>query len=130
MRLAELAMRRDAYKEAGELADKGLQLDSDLVQKLRPLLLVVRAASWQDAGRGPEAERCLRELPAYARPLFLRLLPQIEITGTFKHRKVELVKEGFDPSTLSDPLFFLDGERYVPLDAALYGRIVRGEQRL
>jgi fatty-acyl-CoA synthase len=77
------------------------------------------------------AERCLRELPAYARPLFLRLLPQIEITGTFKHRKVELVKEGFDPSALSDRLFFLDGERgYLRLDADLYGRIVRGEQRV
>jgi fatty-acyl-CoA synthase len=78
----------------------------------------------------PLAERCTRELPAYARPIFLRLLPQIEVTGTFKHRKVELVKEGFDPSVIPDPLYFLDGERYVPLDAALHARIVRGEQRL
>jgi len=77
------------------------------------------------------AERCERELPAYARPLFLRLLPEIEITGTFKHRKVDLVAEGFDPAAIRDPLFFLDGERgYVPLDAALYDRIVRGEQRV
>jgi fatty-acyl-CoA synthase len=76
-------------------------------------------------------ERCTRELPAYARPLFLRLLPQIEVTGTFKHRKVELVKEGFDPAAIADPLFFLDGERgYVKLDPDLYGRIVRGEQRV
>jgi fatty-acyl-CoA synthase len=77
------------------------------------------------------AERCARELPAYARPLFLRLLPQIEVTATFKHRKVDLVKEGFDPSTISDPLYFLDGERgYVPLDAALHARIASGEQRV
>ena len=77
------------------------------------------------------AGRCTRELPAYARPLFLRLLPQIEVTGTFKHRKVELVKEGFDPAAIADPLFFLDGERgYVKLDPDLYGRIVRGEQRV
>jgi fatty-acyl-CoA synthase len=77
------------------------------------------------------AERCARELPAYARPLFLRLLPQIEVTGTFKHRKVELVKEGFDPAVIANPLYFLDGERgYVPLDAELHGRIVRGEQRV
>jgi fatty-acyl-CoA synthase len=77
------------------------------------------------------AERCARELPAYARPLFLRLLPQIEITGTFKHRKVELVKEGFDPAAIADPLYFLDGERgYVKLDPELHGRIVRGEQRV
>ena len=77
------------------------------------------------------AERATRELPAYARPVFLRLLPELEVTGTFKHRKVDLVKEGFDPEQVADPLFFLDGERgYVPLDAALYGRIARGEQRV
>jgi fatty-acyl-CoA synthase len=77
------------------------------------------------------AERAARELPAYARPVFVRLLPQIEITGTFKHRKVELVKEGFDPAAISDPLYFLDGERgYVRLDPALFGRIARGEQRV
>ena len=29
-----------------------------------------------------------KELPSYARPLFLRMLPEVEITGTFKHRKV------------------------------------------
>ena len=76
------------------------------------------------------AEHARRELPAYARPVFLRILPEIQITGTFKHRKVELVKEGFDPDGIRDPLFFLDGERYVPLAAELYGRIVGGEQRV
>ena len=77
------------------------------------------------------AERAARELPAYARPVFLRLLPEIEITGTFKHRKIELVKEGFDPSAIADPLFVLDGERgYVRLDPERFGRITRGEQRV
>jgi fatty-acyl-CoA synthase len=72
-----------------------------------------------------------RELPAYARPLFLRLTPEIETTGTFKHRKVELVNDGFDPARISDPLFFLDGERgYLPLDAELHERILRGEVRV
>ncbi|MEQ1503897.1 MAG: tetratricopeptide repeat protein [Myxococcota bacterium] len=61
LRLAELAMRRGAFKEAGELADRALGLDADLVQSMRPLLLVIRAAAWHDAGRTPEAERCLRE---------------------------------------------------------------------
>jgi len=78
------------------------------------------------------AEHVIRELPAYARPLFLRLRPQIETTGTFKHRKVDLVEEGFDPARIEEPLLFLDAERrsYVPLDAELHGRIVRGEVRL
>ncbi|MEZ4241878.1 MAG: tetratricopeptide repeat protein [Myxococcota bacterium] len=61
LRLAELAMRRDAYAEAGEFAERALQLDTDLVKPLRPLLLVLRAATWHAAGRTPEAERCLRE---------------------------------------------------------------------
>src|SRR6202012_5141592 len=39
-------------------------------------------------------------LPAYARPVFLRVQPEMEVTGTFKQRKVELVKEGFDPATI------------------------------
>ena len=57
--------------------------------------------------------------------------PEIEITGTFKLRKVELVSEGFDPAAISDPLFFRDAERgYVPLDAELYWRIMSGEQRV
>ena len=73
-----------------------------------------------------------RALPAYARPLFLRMLPEIEITGTFKHRKVDSVAEGFDPSRVSDALYFLDATSggYVPLDAALHDRILAGDVRL
>ena len=91
------------------------------------------AALVADASFDPKqlAERVSRELPAYARPLFLRLLPEMQITGTFKHRKVELAKEGFDPAAIGDPLFFFDPARgYVPLDAALYARILAGEQRV
>ena len=36
-------------------------------------------------------------LPPYAQPLFLRLQPEIETTGTFKYRKIDLVEDGFDP---------------------------------
>ena len=71
-------------------------------------------------------------LAAYSRPLFVRILPRMEITGTFKHRKVDLVREGFDPSRLSDPIYFLDPEkeRYVRLDSATFDRISEGEMRL
>ncbi|MGH6977184.1 MAG: long-chain-acyl-CoA synthetase, partial [Stellaceae bacterium] len=37
-------------------------------------------------------------LPAYARPLFLRIKDRIEITATFKHKKNELAREGYDPA--------------------------------
>ncbi len=72
------------------------------------------------------------ELAFYARPVFIRLLPQMEITGTFKHRKVDLVKEGFDPRQLTDPIYFRSPEdgRYVPLDSEAHDRILGGEIRI
>jgi fatty-acyl-CoA synthase len=50
--------------------------------------------------------RCEQDLPSYAQPLFVRLQRQIETTGTFKYRKVDLVEEGFDPSRTKDPIYF------------------------
>jgi fatty-acyl-CoA synthase len=72
-----------------------------------------------------------KNLPAYARPIFLRMQGEMEVTGTFKHRKVELVKEGFNPKTIKDPLYFLNPvtAHYVPLTTELYDRIIAGEIR-
>ncbi len=71
-------------------------------------------------------------LPSYARPVFLRLRPVLEITGTFKHKAQALASEGFDPERVEDPLYVAQaGESgYVQLDAALYDRICAGEIRL
>eukprot|EP00004_Rigifila_ramosa_P013979 TRINITY_DN313_c0_g1_i1.p1 TRINITY_DN313_c0_g1~~TRINITY_DN313_c0_g1_i1.p1 ORF type:complete len:647 (+),score=170.85 TRINITY_DN313_c0_g1_i1:78-2018(+) len=72
------------------------------------------------------------QLPPYARPVFIRKTKEIEVTGTFKHRKVELVQEGFDINKLTDPIFFLDAKAgtYVPLTKELYERITSGHIRL
>jgi fatty-acyl-CoA synthase len=77
-------------------------------------------------------DKLKQNLPAYARPVFLRLKPEMEITGTFKQRKVELVKEGFDPSAIADPLYWHnpERERYERLDAATYAEIESGRLRL
>jgi fatty-acyl-CoA synthase len=71
-------------------------------------------------------------LPAYARPVFLRMMPEITVTSTFKHQKSGLVQEGCDPERVRDPLYVLDAERqtYVTLDHALYERIQSGALRL
>jgi fatty-acyl-CoA synthase len=53
-------------------------------------------------------ERLKYRLAPYARPIFLRLSPRIDVTGTFKQRKVDLVREGFDPVAIADPLYVLD----------------------
>jgi fatty-acyl-CoA synthase len=74
------------------------------------------------------AARLAGNLASFARPVFLRLQPELEITGTFKLRKIELVKEGFDPHVLGDPLYWLDPVRgiYEALTPALYDEILVG----
>lgn len=71
-------------------------------------------------------------LPTFARPLFLRLQEQTDTTGTFKLRKVDLVKEGFDPDRIEDPLYFDHPAigKYVRLTRELYEQIVDGKLRV
>jgi len=71
-------------------------------------------------------------LPSYAVPVFLRIQLEAEVTGTFKLRKVELLREGWDPTKLEDPLFVRDdaARAYVPLDSQLHRAITAGEFRL
>jgi fatty-acyl-CoA synthase len=82
----------------------------------------------------PEAFRTHlhRSLPDYARPLFIRVRPTLDVTGTFKQRKVDLVKEGFDPAQVTEPLFFdHPGEgRFVAVDPGLYDSIRSRRLRL
>jgi fatty-acyl-CoA synthase len=77
-------------------------------------------------------EHLSAQLPAYARPVFLRLQAEVETTGTLKYRKVDLVNEGFDPSKTEDPLFVADTDRqtYVPIDAPMFAKLKAGTVRL
>lgn len=72
------------------------------------------------------------KLPAYARPLFVRLVASLELTGTFRHRSRELAQQGFDPAQVSDPLYFDDrrAAAYVKMDATLHEHIRAGTLRL
>ncbi|XP_049594635.1 long-chain fatty acid transport protein 6 isoform X5 [Syngnathus scovelli] len=72
------------------------------------------------------------ELPTYARPVFLRLQVVMEMTSTFKHQKFQLVQNGYNPSTISDPLYVLDYQQnsYVPLTKIVYQSILCGELKL
>ena len=72
------------------------------------------------------------QLPAYARPVFVRFLSTLEITGTFKLRKQELMQEGYDPARVRDALFIdsATAGRYLPLDAARLEQLNSGALRL
>ena len=78
------------------------------------------------------AQHLCAQLPAYAVPLFLRLREEQETTSTFKFRKVELKREGFDPAQVSEPLYvLLDRTRgYQALSAALHAQLQAQTLRL
>jgi fatty-acyl-CoA synthase len=71
-------------------------------------------------------------LPAYARPAFLRFQDEVETTGTLKYRKVDLVREGFDPMNTSDPLFVADlaSKSYAQITADVLRDVLSGKLRL
>lgn len=75
---------------------------------------------------------CGTRLADFARPVFLRFLRHLDVTGTFKQRKVELVAEGFDPRAIADPLYVADLENktYRRLDQSTYEAILAGALRL
>lgn len=71
-------------------------------------------------------------LPAYARPVFLRIQKELAVTSTFKHAKQDLMRCGYNPSASEDAIYFNDPERqaYVRLDQELFDRIQAGRCRL
>ena len=65
------------------------------------------------------------KLPDYAAPLFVRLSPEPDVTSTFKLRKIDVQREGYDPARVRDPLFVRDPEAraYVPLVTASLAKL-------
>ena len=64
--------------------------------------------------------------------MFLRIRAYSDVTSTFKQKKIDLAKEGFDPGGTTDPIYFNDPQRkaFVRVDAELFGKIGAGEMRL
>ncbi|XP_069177314.1 long-chain fatty acid transport protein 4 isoform X4 [Procambarus clarkii] len=73
----------------------------------------------------------MRALASYARPYFVRIAKELEMTGTYKLKKIAIQKEGFNPNVIKDKIYFLDAKKkeYVPLTIDLYDKIVSGEVR-
>jgi fatty-acyl-CoA synthase len=69
-----------------------------------------------------------QRLPPYARPALVRLLAEPELTATFKIRKVALQREGYDSSSIADPLYYRDDAQrsYLPLSPEIADRIREG----
>jgi fatty-acyl-CoA synthase len=74
----------------------------------------------------------VNNLPPHARPLFLRLRRDVDMTGTFKIRKIDLIREGLTPRDESEPVYVFDQatQRYHLLDDTTRGAIIEGRVRL
>lgn len=76
--------------------------------------------TYPDASRfDPQAfhEFSAERLATYAMPLFVRISRAADLTATFKLRKIDLQREGYDPKRTTDPLFVRDVKAgtYVPV---------------
>ena len=73
------------------------------------------------------AHICAR-LPAYARPVFLRIQRELDTTGTFKLVKGELRSQAYDPEQVTDALYVMKpgASQYEALDAEFAARIRNG----
>ena len=73
-----------------------------------------------------------RELPSYARPVFLRIQQDFDLTGTFKLVKGDLKREAYNIDRLSDPVYVMKPRTttYVPVDRDYLADIRRGSAGL
>ncbi|KKY16033.1 putative fatty acid transporter [Diplodia seriata] len=81
------------------------------------------------------AEHAVKSLPRYAVPVFVRVTPKLDYTGTLKMQKGRLKEEGMEVAKVEetgDRLYWLPpgGDRYVRFREEDYARIKNGELKL
>tara|TARA_B100001057_G_scaffold75766_1_gene70459 strand:+ start:404 stop:2167 length:1764 start_codon:yes stop_codon:yes gene_type:complete len=75
------------------------------------------------------SEHIAKNLNAFQLPYFLRITEKMKTTGTFKHQKEDLKKQGFDPELIEDKIYFYQKGTYIEINKDLFNRIQSGEER-
>lgn len=78
------------------------------------------------------AKELKNNLPSYARPIFVRFVNTIDLTGTFKLRKVDYRNEAYDLSKVKDSIYFFDplSQSYVAFTPLIYDQLINGKIRV
>ena len=80
------------------------------------------------------AEHALTSMPRYAVPIWVRVVTELEYTGTMKLQKGRLRGEGVDPGVVSggDRLFWLrpGAREYTPFGEGEWMEVKEGKVRL
>ena len=64
-------------------------------------------------------------LPHYAVPVFVRVSAMADMTSTFKLRKIDLQRQGYNPALFDDPLYVKDDQAgsYLPYSTEVLARL-------
>lgn len=126
---AEVATELARYPGVDEVNVYGVQIPNSTDGRAGCVALVMPDTSEENLDRF--YKHASSSLPSYSVPVFLRVLPQMQITGTFKHQKVQLRNEGIDLEKIApDPLFVLENGKYRRVDQAMYQRVIGLQARL
>jgi fatty-acyl-CoA synthase len=118
----EVAERLTAFPGVAEATVYGVRVDG--ADGRAGMAAIVPEGAFDAKAFG---EHVAAELPTYAQPLFVRLLPAFDATGTFKVRKMDLVADGYDITRIKGAMFFHDPRRgYVKLTKSVFERLAAG----
>ena len=89
-------------------------------------LLLKEGASFDAQGVSALVEK---DLAAYARPVFIRILSEQQLTGTFKLQKGELREAAYHPDKCTDDIYVWKpgAKAYEKMDTAFYEKIMAAE---
>lgn len=76
------------------------------------------------------SDQICNSLPQYACPLVIRILEEVDSTGTYKLKKSALMKEGYAPNRVNKLIYFLKGRTYVQMTHELYQDIIACKIRI
>lgn len=100
----------------------------------RACMVAITVSGENKIDRNLLATYCRANLPPYAVPLFIRFLAEdINLTGTFKHQKVDYRNQGCDPSKIQpDEVWWFNVESgsYEAYTSEVYAKIAAGQSKL
>ncbi|MBO6558417.1 MAG: long-chain-acyl-CoA synthetase [Pseudomonadales bacterium] len=75
------------------------------------------------------SELVQKDLASYARPVFIRILPEQQLTGTFKLQKGDLREAAYHPDKVTDDIYVWKpgGSGYEKLDVEFYEKVMASE---
>ena len=93
-------------------------------------MAAIKLYEGEELDLGRLSEYVNEQLPAYARPVFIRVLENMQVTGTFKLKKTEYRDAGFDLAKMGDDRAYVrkaGSQTYEPLTAEYLQVLRAGE---